>query len=354
MWSAGIILYTMLLGKHPFGGDLATCKTYMYALKLCIYVLIFNVLANCRAYKRWMNSEGAATSNSTSSSPIPSVAGAPEWLFPSSISRSAVSLLLWLLHVDPLQRCTAAEALHHPWCLGSPVPSSSNVSGSISNNRAASEEYTTAALDLSPLKSAITEAPSLPHTTTPSSSGSSPSCQPPPAAVRVSPTAAAASGSLNSGIPRTHSPIAAGSVVGRPHSPPSSPADSPPFQQRESGVLSSGFTPGLNTRANRLRNSGSSSSISNSSSSAFPVPSVSGPSEAERAATQAQIQAKEAEAMRMTGYQLRSAASSASASAEDSPSASSSLGNVDLFGPSRNHTDSTSSSSSRSSHDKNC
>ena len=39
----------------------------------------------------------------------------PLWFFPSSISPLAGSLIVSLLHIDPQQRCTAAEALRHPW-----------------------------------------------------------------------------------------------------------------------------------------------------------------------------------------------------------------------------------------------
>ena len=48
----------------------------------------------------------------------------PGWFFPPSISPLAGSLILSLIHVDPQQRCTASEALRHPWSLGDGRPSS--------------------------------------------------------------------------------------------------------------------------------------------------------------------------------------------------------------------------------------
>jgi hypothetical protein len=43
----------------------------------------------------------------------------PEWFFPGWLSRSVISLLVGLLHVDPMKRLTAYEALNHHWCGGS-------------------------------------------------------------------------------------------------------------------------------------------------------------------------------------------------------------------------------------------
>ena len=48
----------------------------------------------------------------------------PGWFFPPSISPLAGSLILALIHVDPQQRFTAAEALRHPWSTGEGRPGS--------------------------------------------------------------------------------------------------------------------------------------------------------------------------------------------------------------------------------------
>lgn len=42
----------------------------------------------------------------------------PGWFFPPSITPLAGSLILSLIHIDPQQRCTASEALKHPWSTG--------------------------------------------------------------------------------------------------------------------------------------------------------------------------------------------------------------------------------------------
>lgn len=92
MWSAGIILYTLLVGHHPFGSDLTLCKNY-------------------QRYKRWLASDQVVNRR-------------PEWLFPPTLSDSAVSLILALLHVDPTCRFGASDALSHEWCsAGSPSSS---------------------------------------------------------------------------------------------------------------------------------------------------------------------------------------------------------------------------------------
>lgn len=54
----------------------------------------------------------------------------PAWFFPPSISPLAGSLILQLIHIDPQQRCTASDALRHPWSTGEGSKSSSSSSSS--------------------------------------------------------------------------------------------------------------------------------------------------------------------------------------------------------------------------------
>ena len=92
MWSAGVILYALLIGKHPFGSDLSSCPHF-------------------QRYKRWSLENSSAIESGKDVS-------VPSWFFPSWITPLASSLIISLLQCDPSKRPTAVEALLHPWCLG--------------------------------------------------------------------------------------------------------------------------------------------------------------------------------------------------------------------------------------------
>ena len=67
-----------------------------------------------RLYEQWMLSEYTPAVREGRGKEIT----LPGWFFPPSISPLAGSLILSLIHIDPQQRCTAAEALRHPWSTG--------------------------------------------------------------------------------------------------------------------------------------------------------------------------------------------------------------------------------------------
>ena len=75
IWSCGVILYVLLSGTQPFMGR--TCFEIMEKIKRGVYVT---------AGRRW-----------------------------AEISDKAKELLRWMLTFDPTKRCSAMDALNHPW-----------------------------------------------------------------------------------------------------------------------------------------------------------------------------------------------------------------------------------------------
>jgi hypothetical protein len=76
----------------------------------CLYFLSSD--GSSRRYKHWVATEYSAAFKDGKDVMVPS------WFWPNNISPLVGSLLVGLLHYDPLQRLTASEAARHPWCLG--------------------------------------------------------------------------------------------------------------------------------------------------------------------------------------------------------------------------------------------
>jgi len=112
-WSAGVILYAMVVGSLPFGKELSQCMRF-------------------QRFRRWIS--GAEKESILSPE---TTLDYPPWLFPQSMSPSARSLIVGLLHPDPPARLSIEAATRHPWLLGDSEmgPASVNMGGMIKKLR---------------------------------------------------------------------------------------------------------------------------------------------------------------------------------------------------------------------------
>jgi len=93
MWSAGVILYSLLTGALPFNNDIQYCNRF-------------------KRYKQWLNTDYQLLLKENKPIVLPT------WFCPNNYSSLVNSLLVKLLHFDPLARLSATQAATHPWCLG--------------------------------------------------------------------------------------------------------------------------------------------------------------------------------------------------------------------------------------------
>jgi len=109
MWSAGVILYSLLTGNLPFGSDITNCPRY-------------------KKYRLWLSTEYIYTLLADEEPVLPT------WLFPGHVSPLSASLVVSLLQAEPGDRMTVLEAMLHPWCVNSGTTNYNNTPHNFGDN----------------------------------------------------------------------------------------------------------------------------------------------------------------------------------------------------------------------------
>ena len=94
MWSAGLVLYMMLSGKHPFQSDEYYKTTITLYIKTILSIRLDDLIEEIKVAKIDFNDES--------------------W---DSVSSEAKDLIMKLLQKDFTKRFSPFDALSHPWIM---------------------------------------------------------------------------------------------------------------------------------------------------------------------------------------------------------------------------------------------